>query len=269
MGQEEVVERNREISSQDQECQDQGNKKHAGDSCCTPGISTGIQSILCKDSTCTDEFKWTKQTTLLLLNLYKEKNYLFRNSKIKNKDIWLEILREFQERGYWSITIEILDRKMRNLKKTYKDNKDKKNKTGESCITWEYFDIMDEIFFNDKTINPTSTISTIEVAQNPNAVHSNLEVGLGVKILKNIENNSENNQKPTLPKTTEEKKINKGKTSSTRVKHLYDYRKKIQEIENQRLEEVKKLRGAIEQNNVIQQERNDILKRLLLNQSDS
>lgn len=73
-----------------------------------------------------DEFRWTRQATLLLLNLYREKHGSFRNSKIKNKDIWLEILKKFENQGYNSITIEILDRKLRNLKKTYKDNKDKK-----------------------------------------------------------------------------------------------------------------------------------------------
>ncbi|CAG9762566.1 unnamed protein product [Ceutorhynchus assimilis] len=111
---------------------DIGNKQNTGfgASCDpTPSTSTDFQSLW---SSCSDietnpktEFKWTKQVTLLLLNLYKEKNEQFRNSKIKNKDIWSKILKEFQNKGY-IVTIDLLDRKFRNMKKTYKDNKDKK-----------------------------------------------------------------------------------------------------------------------------------------------
>lgn len=214
-----------------------------------------------------DEFRWTRQATLLLLNLYREKHGSFRNSKIKNKDIWLEILKKFENQGYNSITIEILDRKLRNLKKTYKDNKDKKNKTGESCIKWEYFEIMDDIFFNDKTMNPTHTISSMQSI--PNDFSSKCEVGLRNETL---ENHHGNDQNPNMvesnkdnkfdEESTNVKKINK--SSTTRVKQLYEHRKKIQEIEKQRLEEIKRLREAIVRNNEIQQEINYILRQVLL-----
>ncbi|CAG9771337.1 unnamed protein product [Ceutorhynchus assimilis] len=240
---------------------DIGNKQNTGfgASCDpTPSTSTDFQSLW---SSCSDietnpktEFKWTKQVTLLLLNLYKEKNEQFRNSKIKNKDIWSKILKEFQNKGY-IVTIDLLDRKFRNMKKTYKDNKDKKKTTGESSITWEYFEIMDEIFFNDKTMNPTTTISSMEPVLKNSKVNLNSEVSTIVKV------SDKENQEPKVEKKSEKEltKVIKAK----RVKHLYDHRKKIQEIENQRLEEVQKLRQAIQRNNNIQEERNELLRQML------
>lgn len=52
---------------------------------------------------------------------------------------------------------------MRNLKHTYKNIKDnnKKTSTGRGRINWEWFDIMEDIFREDKTINIGATISSM------------------------------------------------------------------------------------------------------------
>lgn len=58
---------------------------------------------------------------------------------------------------------EILDRKMRNLKQSYKSIKDnnKKTTTGRGRINWEWFDIMEDIFREDRTINIGPTLSSM------------------------------------------------------------------------------------------------------------
>lgn len=65
--------------------------------------------------------------------------------------------------GYKGITEDTLDRKFRNLKKTYRAIKDnnKKSSTGRGRITWEYFDTFEEIFSDDRTINFGPTLSSM------------------------------------------------------------------------------------------------------------
>lgn len=82
---------------------------------------------------------WTKQATKLLLQKFFDRNTKFHDPKIKKKKLlWTEIVEEFKLHNY-NIIEEILDRKMRNLKQSYKNIKDnnKKTNTGHGRITWE------------------------------------------------------------------------------------------------------------------------------------
>ncbi|EFN86784.1 hypothetical protein EAI_00702, partial [Harpegnathos saltator] len=103
----------------------------------------------------------SKTSTKLLLELYKERKEKFRDSKIKKRNLWTQIVKEMDKNGYKSLTEDILDRKLRNLKKTFRTIKDnnRKNSTGRGHITWEYYDIFEEIFLDDQTINFGPTIS--------------------------------------------------------------------------------------------------------------
>lgn len=67
---------------------------------------------------------------------------------------------------YKNLTEDILDRKLRNLKKTFRIIKDsnRKRSTGRGRITWEYYDIFEEIFLDDRTINFGPTISSMDSA---------------------------------------------------------------------------------------------------------
>lgn len=62
--------------------------------------------------------------------------------------------------GY-NVSTENLDRKFRNLKKTFKTIKDKSKKSGEGRITWEYFEEMNNIMSSDVTFNLPETISSL------------------------------------------------------------------------------------------------------------
>ncbi|XP_018405525.1 PREDICTED: uncharacterized protein LOC108781907 [Cyphomyrmex costatus] len=65
-------------------------------------------------------------------------------------------------KGY-NVDEDTLDRKMRNMKKTYRTIKDnnKKSSTGRGRIHWEYYDTFEEIFRNDATINHGPTLSSM------------------------------------------------------------------------------------------------------------
>lgn len=83
-----------------------------------------------------ENFVWTNQTIKLLLLKYYERKSKFRDPKIKKKVLWAEIINEFKIKGY-NVNESILDRKMRNLKQSYKSikNNNKKTSTGRGRIT--------------------------------------------------------------------------------------------------------------------------------------
>lgn len=83
-------------------------------------------------------------------------------SVIRKKILWTQIVDQFKLKNY-NVNEEILDRKMRNLKQSYKSIKDnnKKTTTGRGRINWEWFDIMEDIFREDRTINIGPTLSSM------------------------------------------------------------------------------------------------------------
>lgn len=81
--------------------------------------------------------------------------------------MWTEIVNEFRRHNYINVTEDILDRKMRNMKKTYRTIKDNQKLSGRGRITWDYFEIFEDIFFEDKTINTGPTLSSMQRALQP------------------------------------------------------------------------------------------------------
>lgn len=103
-----------------------------------------------------------RNKTQFLLEKYYERKDMFRDPKIKKKTLWTQIVDQFKLKNY-NVNEEILDRKMRNLKQSYKSIKDnnKKTTTGRGRINWEWFDIMEDIFRDDRTINIGPTLSSM------------------------------------------------------------------------------------------------------------
>ncbi|XP_024868196.1 uncharacterized protein LOC112452303 [Temnothorax curvispinosus] len=92
-------------------------------------------------------FVWTRQKTKLLLECYANRKNDFRNPKLRKRTVWEEIKQDFAKKGH-CITIDMLDRKMRNMKHTYKTIQDnnKKNTVGHRRILWEWYETMNNIF---------------------------------------------------------------------------------------------------------------------------
>ncbi|XP_071057001.1 uncharacterized protein [Onthophagus taurus] len=178
---------------------------------------------------------------MLFLAEYEKRKDMFRNPKIKKKKLWEEIRREMLKQGY-KVDGTTLDRKLRNMKGTYKgiiDN-NKKRSTGRGHISWEYYNRFNEIFTEDKTINIDCTVSSFQT-QSDDDVRS---PGLGAA--QDFEQDSRSNT-PTGPQK----------------KRLDVFRKRQLELEEEKLEEVKKIRVSLEEYNKIQREKLELFKKYL------
>lgn len=71
-------------------------------------------------------------------------------------------MNEFKKHNYINVTEDILGRKMSNMKKTYRIIKDNQKLSGRERITWEHFEIFENIFFDDKTMNIGPTLSSMQ-----------------------------------------------------------------------------------------------------------
>lgn len=103
-----------------------------------------------------------------MLEEYKKRAECFRNPKAKKKQVWQEISDEMAKYGY-TVDADAIDKKFRNMKSRYlviKDNNDKKKTTGTGRISWPYFDIMSEIFLDDRTVNPNLVMASTILANN-------------------------------------------------------------------------------------------------------
>lgn len=282
----------------------------------------------------TENFAWTNKTTKLLLQKYYEKKDKFRNPKIKKKLLWTEIVEEFKTIGH-NVNEDILDRKMRNLKQTYKSIKDnnKKTSTGRGRLTWEWYDTMEDIFKEDKTINVGPTLSSMinisavnnfernstslipsttteEEEHNINTVHSDIDctlseittensnenrglercvkesvtgnsyifdwlqncvqVNFDTNVITNVKLREEllMSYSPVPDIQSKQSSTKNIKEKATKSRGLYKLRKMMLECEERRVDAINKLSEKIDEHNKIQQERNDILKRLISSRHD-
>ncbi|EDV50076.2 uncharacterized protein LOC6544897 [Drosophila erecta] len=113
-----------------------------------------------------DEKKWCAANTRLLLSLYNERQADFRDPRKKIKDIWGEMVVVLQNQGMTDIDAVQLDRKFRNLKKTYYCIRSKHLAKGPQYHpNWLYYDEMSEILKYDPIPPPRElTISDYDEA---------------------------------------------------------------------------------------------------------
>lgn len=229
---------------------------------------------------------WTNKSTLLLISLLAEKKDDLRNSKKKKKDIWRSIKDEMVKHGLGGFDESTIERKFRNMKNTYKkicDNK-KKTVTGRGTIKWEYFNAMQDIFADDKTINIDHTIASLPTSGSPMEPSSSiLNIGsptepsssiLNIEAVStplSVETENETSSSISIPSPHEVTNLSKSpvtswpsggakKEKAQRGKLLYGLRKKQLDIEAERVAELTLLRKAIEENNNIQRQRNELLQ---------
>lgn len=104
------------------------------------------------------EFKWTTSAIALLLELRLSKEHQFRHPSCKKKKLWSGIADEMMKVISADITFDMCDSKYRNLLATYRVNKKKQRTTGESAITWEYFEKMDEVLGQKASSHPAENM---------------------------------------------------------------------------------------------------------------
>ena len=104
---------------------------------------------------------WSKGKTLLLLDLCTQYKGDLQDPSKKKKNIWIKIANEMKSKGS-TVTWIACEKKMRNLKQTYKNIKDNNSKTGRGLKTWELFDVMDKLFAKDAAISCNNVQETTE-----------------------------------------------------------------------------------------------------------
>jgi len=157
-----------------------------------------------------------------MLEEYKKRAERFRNPKAKKKQVWQEISDEMAKYGY-IIEADAIDKKFRNMKTRYliiKDNNDKKKTTGTGRISWPYFDIMSEIFFDDRTVNPNLVMASTILSNNNN--NNNNESKKTATFEKsNISNNSSDQENKSISSSS-----SSNKSSICRKSMLKKFRKR-------------------------------------------
>ncbi|KYN06787.1 hypothetical protein ALC62_02268 [Cyphomyrmex costatus] len=103
-------------------------------------------------------YRWTTSCVLLLLQTYKENEEKFTNGKQSQKKTWEKISKILKCKGH--ITRPMCAAKLKSLKKTYKSVKDHNNKSGNDRKSWQFFEIMDEIFSKKAWCAPVAIASS-------------------------------------------------------------------------------------------------------------
>jgi len=178
-----------------------------------------------------------------LLELYLKYKDDIPEHYTKNSKILHVIVEDMEQYGI-STTYLKLDRKIRNMKRTYNGIK-RKNR---DSTKWEYFHIMDEIFgeTTSRAIDLTTseegdTVSEEEMVINaePNDVfaHELMDESNFGDIISDRTANEEQDVDVDSP-----------------------YMNLAEELEVQRLEELRVIRASLQESNIIQRERNQILQ---------
>lgn len=101
-----------------------------------------------------EEFYWTEVKVKLLLTLYLANIDDFRNTSNKKRDVWQKIANELE------CAVDACDKKFRNLK-CYYVNLLRRNRA-QTTSTWPYFQILQEIFENDSTLQINKVNSNVD-----------------------------------------------------------------------------------------------------------
>lgn len=197
-----------------------------------------------------------------MLEEYRARITKFRNPKYRKKLLWEEIANIMNKNGY-NVSADAIDKKMRNMKSTYRkivDNNNKKKTTGRGRMNWTYFKIFEDIFKEDKSINIDCVMSTTQTSEeNPIMTETNTDSTLGLQIqdlsdivTKNI----------ASPSTSSSFLADGTQKKLAKRRQLDRWRKRQLEIEEEKLLEVKRIREAIERSNEIQENKTKILESL-------
>uniref|UniRef100_A0A6P7FTU3 Uncharacterized protein LOC114332602 n=1 Tax=Diabrotica virgifera virgifera TaxID=50390 RepID=A0A6P7FTU3_DIAVI len=233
-------------------------------------------------------FSWNSENTKLLITEYGKNISEFRDPKIKKKSVWGKIKQVFRKMDY-AVCEDDLDRKMRNLKHHYKNIKDnnKKSKTGRGRIVWEYFDLFEEVFADDKTINHGRIISSLNlpstsgakpntgVAVAPNVLGSKVSnmihtVAVAPHVLGSSVSNMVHTVAPEVllgsPSTSSGMKPKEVATPTKQTskpkagRGLYKFRKEYLELEKRKIIALEQLVKEIAESNRIQRDRDSLQK---------
>ncbi|XP_039302942.1 uncharacterized protein LOC113005134 isoform X2 [Solenopsis invicta] len=108
-------------------------------------------------------YRWSTAAVLLLLDTYKTFEDKFSSGKCSQKKIWEEISDVLAEKGHM-ITGPQCAAKLRSLKKSYKSVKDHNSRSDSDRRTWQFYEILDEIFSKRAWCSPIAVASSTELS---------------------------------------------------------------------------------------------------------
>ncbi|EFN75331.1 hypothetical protein EAI_03958 [Harpegnathos saltator] len=105
-----------------------------------------------------DNFKWSNEAVLLLLEQYRQYEKDMYSGKITHKKTWEKISQVMNEKEY-VVTGRQCSTRFNTMKRTYKGVKDHNKKSGNNKRTWPYFEIMDSLLEAKPYMAPLFTLS--------------------------------------------------------------------------------------------------------------
>ncbi|XP_031327715.1 uncharacterized protein LOC116158975 [Photinus pyralis] len=102
---------------------------------------------------------WRDTNVLMFLDVYRNFESQFEAAGKKNSNVWGRITEIISKPGF-AVTGLQCSVKMAGLKRTYKTIKDANSTSGNSRTTWQYFNIMDEIFGKKGYMSPPAIASS-------------------------------------------------------------------------------------------------------------
>lgn len=132
-------------------------------------------SELIDDENVGSAVEWTRNVTLLLLELYQNHFNDFENPKIMKKTVWGEIASGIQAAGFGNMTWDVCEKKFRNLKSTYRTIMENGRSTGQVRTKWPYFEYFHNLFGNQPTVSVIeiggdSVILKSDISQNESSL---------------------------------------------------------------------------------------------------
>ena len=97
--------------------------------------------------------KWTRSTTLHLIDLKQKYETLFQSTTVKNEKVWAKICAQLAKQGIQCTVNQCRDR-WKYLKQKYTEKKDNTKMTGAQRINFEFYDEMDALLGTKRNLNP-------------------------------------------------------------------------------------------------------------------
>lgn len=192
----------------------------------------------------------------------------FHNPGVKKRPLWREIKQAFKSQGFETISESTLDRKIRNIKRRYKTillQNTRNESSRRSSVKWEFFDLCVKIFGkhllfpkNSHSENPPLTKSKSKRNQVPLKLGTEDKYTSGDYWSEELDN-SDSSEENTIPNPTEEYLEDETEPFSPNQQWL--------EVQREKTDALNKIAQCMQENNEIQKERNDILRKLLVNRN--
>ncbi|KAK4882641.1 hypothetical protein RN001_005960 [Aquatica leii] len=174
---------------------------------------------------------WVRNDILKLINLFKKYEPEFKSTSVKNDKVWKQISNELLTH-----TAEQCKNKFKYLKQKYIEKKDnmKPTSSGARAISFEYFELFDEMFGKDPNVTPKYIASSTRGRNNMHLHNTgeddnekeNDEKGTSMQDKKS----AKIKQKPLLQQLTTFNENSKSKEESKERRHQEQKKSRVEKI---------------------------------------